>query len=91
MNLLYLLQLGQKSCTNGVFQFDGICPTSLNRCICSAIIADVKNYLNISQTAAYALTRRKDFPVCRLGSIIRVPRVAFLDWVEARASLPAKA
>ena len=54
-------------------------------------VADVKNYLNISQTAAYALTRRKDFPVCRLGSIIRVPRVAFLDWVEARTSLPAKA
>ena len=44
-------------------------------------VADVKNYLNISQTAAYALTRRKDFPVCRLGSIIRVPRT----------SLPAKA
>ena len=54
-------------------------------------VADVKNYLNIRQTAACALTRSKDFPVCRLGSIIRVPRVAFLDWVEARTSLPAKA
>ena len=66
----------------------------ISRCltICAyRTLADVKNYLNISQTAAYALTRRKDFPVCRLGSIIRVPRVAFLDWVEARTSLPAKA
>lgn len=51
-------------------------------------VADVKDYLNISQTAAYTLTRRKDFPVCRLGSIIRIPKAAFLDWVDARTSIP---
>ena len=52
-------------------------------------VADVKNYLNISQTAAYALTRRKDFPVCRFGSIIRIPRTEFLAWVDARTCVPA--
>lgn len=30
-------------------------------------IADIKNYLNISQAAAYELSHRTDFPVCRFG------------------------
>ncbi len=45
-------------------------------------IADVRTYLNISQSQAYALSHRKDFPVCRLGGAIRVPRDPFLLWVE---------
>lgn len=52
-------------------------------------VADVKNYLNISQTAAYSLTRRRDFPVCRFGSIIRIPKDAFLAWVDARTCIPS--
>lgn len=51
-------------------------------------IADIKCYLNISQSAAYELTHRKDFPVCRFGSSIRIPRDAFLAWVEARTYIP---
>lgn len=51
-------------------------------------IADIKCYLNISQSAAYELTHRKDFPVCRFGSSIRIPRDAFMAWVEARTYIP---
>lgn len=39
-------------------------------------VADVKSYLCISTTAAYDLTHRKDFPVCRLGTSIRIPTPA---------------
>ena len=58
-----------------------------NECVFMTI-ADVKVYLNISQSAAYQLSRRKDFPVCRFGGNIRIPRDAFLAWVEARTYIP---
>ena len=51
-------------------------------------VADVKNYLNISQAAAYELTHRADFPVVRIGGSIRVPRDAFLAWVRLRTHIP---
>lgn len=51
-------------------------------------IADIKCYLNISQSAANELTHRKDFPVCRFGSSIRIPRDAFLAWVDSRTYIP---
>lgn len=51
-------------------------------------IAQVQKYLNISQSAAYQLSRRKDFPVCRFGGNIRVPKDAFFAWVEARTYIP---
>lgn len=51
-------------------------------------VADVKKYLNISQAAAYQLSHRKDFPVCRIGSSIRIPRQAFLAWVERHTHIP---
>ncbi len=51
-------------------------------------VADVKAYLNISQAAAYNLTKRKDFPTCRIGGSIRVPADAFENWVAARTSIP---
>ena len=37
-------------------------------------IAQVKDYLNISQSKAYELAHRKDFPACRFGGAIRIPR-----------------
>ena len=30
-------------------------------------ISEVKDYLNISQSKAYELAHRKDFPICRFG------------------------
>ena len=52
-------------------------------------VAEVKTYLNISQAKAYELTHRKDFPVCRLGGSIRVPREPFLLWVDRHTRIPA--
>ena len=52
-------------------------------------VADVKSYLCISTSAAYELTHRKDFPVCRLGSSIRIPTQLFLAWVDKHTRVPA--
>ena len=51
-------------------------------------IADIKNYLTISQAAAYELSHRTDFPVCCFGGCIRSPRDAFLAWVDQRTTIP---
>ena len=53
-------------------------------------VADVKKWLNLSQGAAYALTHRADFPVCRFGGVIRIPRIPFLAWVAAHTSNPKR-
>ncbi len=52
-------------------------------------VADIKSYLCISSTAAYELTHRKDFPVCRLGNSIRIPTQPFLAWVDKHTRIPA--
>lgn len=52
-------------------------------------IADIKCYLNISQSAAYELSHRKDFPVCRFGSSIRIPKDAFFTWVKVHTYIPS--
>lgn len=51
-------------------------------------VANVGQYLNISRSKVYELTHRKDFPVCRFGGSIRVPREAFLSWVDQHTSIP---
>ena len=51
-------------------------------------VMEVRKYLNISQSAAYQLTRRRDFPVCRFGGSIRIPRDAFLVWVKEKTYVP---
>lgn len=51
-------------------------------------IKDIQSYLNVSQAQAYQLSHRKDFPVCRFGGSIRIPRTAFLRWVELHTQMP---
>lgn len=51
-------------------------------------VADVEKYLNISKGAAYSLTRRADFPICRFGGNIRIPKAAFLVWVDKMTTIP---
>ena len=51
-------------------------------------VDEIRRYLNLSQSKAYELTHRKDFPVCRIGGSIRIPRDAFLDWVQAMTYIP---
>ncbi len=53
-------------------------------------VADIKSYLNISSTAAYELTHRKDFPTCKIGSSIRVPTELFLRWIDYHTHVPAE-
>jgi excisionase family DNA binding protein len=51
-------------------------------------VKDVREYLRISQSAAYSLTHSKDFPVCRMGGTIRIPREPFLAWVNRHTHIP---
>ena len=51
-------------------------------------VKDVQKYLNISVSKAYQLSHRKDFPVCRIGGTIRIPRNAFFCWVEEKSKIP---
>ena len=51
-------------------------------------VSEMRKYLNISQASAYELTHRKDFPVCRFGGSIRIPKQAFLAWVEMKTHMP---
>lgn len=51
-------------------------------------ITDVRNYLNISLSKAYELAHSSDFPMCRFGGSMRVPREPFLHWVAHMTRLP---
>lgn len=53
-------------------------------------VTDVQKHLNISKGAAYSLTHRSDFPTCRFGGSIRIPRAAFLVWVEKMTTIPSE-
>ena len=52
-------------------------------------VSDISLYLNISQSKAYELAHRKDFPICRFGGCIRIPCHAFLTWVEQHTHVPS--
>ena len=51
-------------------------------------IKDVQDYLSISKSKAYELSHRSDFPVSRFGGAIRIPREAFLKWVQMHTYVP---
>jgi excisionase family DNA binding protein len=46
-------------------------------------VSDVQRILGIARVTAYELVQREGFPVVRVGRAIRVPRDAFLRWLEA--------
>ena len=50
-------------------------------------VSDVQRMLGISRGTAYELAHRQDFPIVRIGRVIRVPRDAFLKWLEAQANV----
>lgn len=52
-------------------------------------ISEVMHYLKISRSGAYALARRKDFPVCLIGGTIRIPESLFLIWLKKQTYVPA--
>jgi excisionase family DNA binding protein len=48
-------------------------------------VEDVQRALLISRLKAYELVHQQGFPTMRIGRSIRVPRDAFLRWLEAQA------
>ncbi len=52
-------------------------------------VSEVMRCLKISRSGAYALTKRKDFPVCLVGGSIRVPESLFLAWLKKQTYVPA--
>ena len=50
-------------------------------------VREVSDYLGVSQTAVYELTHSQDFPVFRIGSRVRIPKEAFLAWVDMKTHI----
>ena len=46
---------------------------------------NVQNILGISKTKTYELPHTEGFPVVRFGRSLRVPKAAFLRWLESQA------
>jgi len=46
---------------------------------------DVQDYLGISRPKTYELAHTRGFPAVRFGRAIRVPREAFMRWLERQA------
>jgi excisionase family DNA binding protein len=44
----------------------------------------VQRTLGVAKKTAYDLAHRDDFPAIRLGRTIRVPREAFLRWLDGQ-------
>jgi excisionase family DNA binding protein len=49
-------------------------------------VEDVARLMNLARGTAYELTHRQDFPAMRIGRCIRIPREAFLTWLNAQAN-----
>lgn len=45
-------------------------------------IKDIQEFLKISKNTAYDLIKREEFPVVRLGRLLRINREKFLEWFD---------
>lgn len=45
-------------------------------------VKDIQSILNISRGTAYKLIKRDDFPMSRVGKVIRIPRDQFFAWMD---------
>lgn len=45
-------------------------------------VEEVRKILRLARPLVYQLVHRKDFPAMRFGRAIRIPRDAFLAWLE---------
>ena len=48
-------------------------------------MAEVQQVLRLSRERTYRLPHQKGFPVLKFGRALRVPRDAFLRWVEEQS------
>ena len=54
-------------------------------------IKHLQDALGISRPKAYELAHTQGFPVIRLGKVLRVPKDAFLRWLEKQSGEQAEA
>jgi excisionase family DNA binding protein len=45
-------------------------------------VKDIKDFLGIGHVQAYKLANSGEFKVTKIGRMIRIPRPAFLEWLE---------
>lgn len=45
-------------------------------------VNDVASILAISKVSAYELVKSKGFPVVRVGRRIKIPKTAFIEWLD---------
>ena len=45
-------------------------------------IMEMADLLNISRSKAYSLTKEKDFPIIRIGKLIRVNKEKLFNWLS---------
>ena len=45
-------------------------------------VNDVTSILAISKVSAYELVKSKGFPVVRVGRRIKIPKAAFIEWLD---------
>ncbi len=50
-------------------------------------ITDVGRWLKVSRNTAYDLAHQEGFPVVRIGRTMRVPREAFLRWLDTQTGV----
>jgi excisionase family DNA binding protein len=48
---------------------------------------DVQEYLGISRPKTYELAHTRGFPLVRFGRAMRIPREAFLRWLNEQAGV----
>ena len=45
-------------------------------------VTDVASILSISKVSAYGLVKSNGFPVVRVGRRIKIPKAAFITWLD---------
>lgn len=48
-------------------------------------VNDVASILAISKVSAYELVKSSNFPVVRVGRRIKIPKAAFMEWLDNQA------
>ena len=55
-------------------------PSSGNRCY---TVQDLQNILSVGRKSVYGLLQRNEFRWIRVGSVYRIPKKSFDEWLES--------
>lgn len=53
-------------------------------------ISETARAVGVSRPTIYRWMERPDFPVARVGGVVRIPARAFERWLEAQAGVPTE-